>query len=108
MKKLCRSWLLILVYGFSGWQLLANAQSGNWTSQQYFDQRHQTWWVQVSSTVPRVFTVTVNWHGTKGNGRSVKGNFVLVLPAYPGFGAPVTAQKGVPGVSNFAYTIVSN
>jgi hypothetical protein len=36
----------------------------------------------------------------------VKGSFVLLVPAYPGFGAPVTAQKGVPGIHNFGYTIV--
>jgi hypothetical protein len=53
-------------------------------------------------------TLTVNWHGTRGNGRAVKGSLLLVVPAYPSFGARVTAQKGVPGILNFGYTIVSN
>ena len=99
--------ILMVFYGMIGWQLPAIAQTGGWTSQQYFDQRHQAWWVQASSTVPRVLALTVNWHGNRGNGR-VHGSFVLVVPAYPGFGAPVTAHQGVPSVRNFGYTIVSN
>jgi hypothetical protein len=99
--------LLLGIYALIGWQLPAMARGGSWTSQQYFDQRTQGWWVQVSSTIPRSFFLTVNWHGYRGNAR-VKGSFVLLVPAYPGFGAPVTAQKGVPGIQNFGYTIVSN
>jgi hypothetical protein len=99
--------LLLVIYGLIGWQLPAIAQSGGWTSQQYFDQGTQAWWVQVSSTVPRVLTLTVNW-SANGGGIPVTGSFVLLVPAYPGFGAPVTAQGGVPGVSNFRYRIVSN
>ena len=95
------------IYALIGWHLPVMAQNGSWTSQQYFDQRTQAWWVQVSSTIPRSFFLTVNWHGYRGNGR-VKGSFLLLVPAYPGFGAPVTAQKGVPGIQNFGYTIVSN
>jgi hypothetical protein len=53
--------LLLVIYGLIGWQLTAIAQSGGWTSQQYFDQGTQAWWVQVSSTVPQVLTLTVNW-----------------------------------------------
>jgi len=99
--------LLLGIYALIGWHLPVMAQNGSWTSQQYFDQRTQAWWVQVSSTIPRSFFLTVNWHGYRGNGR-VKGSFLLLVPAYPGFGAPVTAQKGVPGIQNFGYTIVSN
>ena len=51
--------LLLVIYGLIGWQLPAIAQSGGWTSQQYFGQRTHAWWVQVSSTVPRVLTLTV-------------------------------------------------
>jgi hypothetical protein len=98
--------LLLVIYGWIGWQLPAIAQSEGWTSQQYFDPGTQAWWVQVSSTVPQVLTLTVNW-SANGDGIPVTGSFVLVVPAYPGFGAPVTAQRGVPGVSNFRYTIVS-
>ena len=100
--------LLLGIYAFIGWQLPAMAQSGSWTSQQYFDQRTQAWWVQVSSTIPRSFFLTVNWHGNRGNGIRVKGSFVLLVPAYPGFGSPVTAQQGVPGIRNFGYTVVPN
>src|SRR3977135_2376146 len=99
--------LLLVIYGLIGWQLPAIAQSGGWTSQQYFDQGTQAWWVQVSSTVPQVLTLAVNW-SANGAGIPVTGSFELVVPAYPGFGAPVTAQRGVPGVSNFRYTIGSN
>jgi hypothetical protein len=99
--------LLLGIYALIGWHLPVMAQNGSWTSQQYFDQRTQAWWVQVGSTIPRSFFLTVNWHGYRGNGR-VKGSFLLLVPAYPGFGAPVTAQKGVPGIQNFGYTIVSN
>ena len=91
-----------------GWHLPAIAQTGEWTHQSYFDQRTQAWWVQVSSTVTRVLTVTVTWHGNRGIGIPVRGRFVLVVPAYLGFGAAVTAEKGVPGVRNFGYTIVSD
>ena len=100
--------LLLAIYVLIGWQLPADAQSGGWTSQQYFDRRTNAWWVQVSSTVPRVLTLTVNWYGNRGYGGQVKGSFLLLVPAYPGFGAPVTAQKGVPGIRNFGYTIVHN
>ncbi|HEX6567484.1 MAG TPA: hypothetical protein VF020_24545 [Chthoniobacterales bacterium] len=100
--------LLLSIYAFIGWQIPAMAQSGSWTSQQYFDQRTQAWWVQVSSTIPRSFFLTVNWHGSRGGGLRVRGRFVLLVPAYPGFGAPVTAQQGVPGIKHFGYTIVSN
>ena len=100
--------LLLGIYAFVGWQLPVMAQSGSWTSQQYFDQRTRAWWVQVSSTIPRSFFLTVNWHGNRGEGLPVKGSFVLLVPPYPGFGAPVTAQRGVPGIKHFGYTIVSN
>jgi len=99
---------LMVVGLLIGWQLPAVAQNGGWTSHQFYDQRYRAWWVQVSSTVPRAFTLTVIWHGNRGAGRGVKGSFVLLVPAYPGFGAPVTAQKGVPGINNFGYTIVPN
>jgi hypothetical protein len=33
---------------------------------------------------------------------------VLFIPAYPGWGAPVTAQQGIPGIRNFGYTIKPN
>lgn len=100
---------IVLVIGvLICWHLPAVAQDGGWTSHQYYDQRHRAWWVQVSSTIPRAFTLTVNWHGTRGYGRGVKGSFVLLVPAYPGFGAPVTAQKGLPGILNFGYTIAPN
>jgi hypothetical protein len=97
---------LLLVIGLLiGWQLPAIAQTGFWTSNQYYDHTYGAWWVQVSSTVPRAFALTVSWHGYRGYGLGVKGSFVLLVPAYPGFGAPVTAQKGVPGIHNFGYTI---
>ena len=99
--------LLLGIYALIGWQLPAIAESGSWTDHLYFDHRTHAWWVQVSSTVPRVLTLTVTWHAQRGNG-GVTGNFVLVVPAYPGFGAAVTAQKGVPGVRHFGYTIVSH
>jgi hypothetical protein len=98
--------ILLVIGVLIGWQLPAIAQSGGWTSHQYYDHRYRAWWVQVSSTVPRAFTLTVNWHGDRGYGVGVKGSFVLLVPAYPGFGAPVTAQKGVPRIHNFGYTIV--
>jgi hypothetical protein len=100
--------ILLVIGVFISWQLAASAQNGGWTSQQYYDSQQRAWWVQVSSTVPRAFTLTVNWHGSRGYGRGVKGSFVLLVPAYPGFGAPVTAQKGVPGVQDFSYTIAPN
>lgn len=100
--------LLLVIYAFTGGQFPAIAQTEGWTSHQYFDSRHKAWWVQVSSTVPRALTLTVNWYGSRGAGRQVRGNFVLLVPAYPGFGAPVTAQRGVPGIKNFGYTIVPN
>jgi hypothetical protein len=100
--------LLLVIGVLIGWQLPAIAQSGFWTSNQYYDHRYGAWWVQISSTVPRAFWLTVNWHGYRGYGQGVKGSFVLLVPAYPGFGAPVTAQKGVPGIHNFGYTIVPN
>jgi hypothetical protein len=100
--------LLLVICVLIVWQLTAIAQSGGWTSHQYYDHRYRAWWVQVSSTVPRAFTLTVNWHGNRGYGVGVKGSFVLLVPAYPGFGAPVTAQKGVPRIHNFGYTIVPN
>jgi hypothetical protein len=100
--------LLLGIYLLIGWHLPANAHTGGWTHQLFFDQRTQAWWVQVSSTVPRVLTVTVTWHGNSGIGTRVRGRFVMVVPAYPGFGAATTAEKGVPGVRNFGYTIVSN
>jgi hypothetical protein len=99
---------LLILAGLIGLQLPVIAQSESWTSHQYFDQRTKAWWVQVSSTVPRVLQVTVTWHGSRGVGRPVKGWFVLLVPAYPGFGAAVTAQKGVPGLKQFAYSAVSN
>jgi hypothetical protein len=69
------------IYALIGWHLPVMAQNGSWTSQQYFDQRTQAWWVQVSSTIPRSFFLTVNWHGYRGNGR-VKGSFLLIkLPS---------------------------
>jgi hypothetical protein len=105
MKTLCRSWLFI--FFLSCWQLPAIAEIGSWTHHLYFDHKTHAWWVQVSSTVPRVLTLTVNWHAQRGHA-GVTGSFVLVVPAYPGFGAPVTAQKGVPRVHNFAYTIASD
>ena len=100
--------LLLVVYAFTSGLLPAIAQTGGWTSHQYFDPRYKAWWVQVSSTVPRAIWLTVKWHGNRGAGRQVRGSFVLVVPAYPGFGAPVTAQQGVPGIHNFGYTIVPN
>ena len=100
--------LLLVMYAFTGGLLPAIAQTGGWTSHQYFDPRYKAWWVQVSSTVPRAIMLTVNWHGNRGVGPQVRGSFVLVVPAYPGFGAPVTAQQGVPGIHNFGYTIVPN
>jgi len=100
--------LLLVLYALTGGLLPAIAQTGGWTSHQYFDSRYKAWWVQVSSTVPRAFTVTVNWYGSRGAGLRVKGSFVLLVPAYPGFGAAVTAEEGVPGVRNFGYTIVSD
>jgi hypothetical protein len=100
--------LLLGIYAFVGWHVPVMAQSGSWTSQQYFDRRSQSWWVQVSSTIPRSFLLTVNWHGDRGRSLPVKGSFVLLVPAYPGFGAPVTAKKGVPGIQNFGYTIAPN
>jgi hypothetical protein len=107
--RLAHSVKLLLVIGvLIGWELPAIAQGGGWTSHQYYDHRYRAWWVQVSSTVPRAFTLTVNWRGSRGYDRGVKGSFVLLVPAYPGFGAPVTAQKGVPGIRNFGYTIVPN
>jgi hypothetical protein len=89
-------------------QLAAIAETPGWTSHQYYDPRYKAWWVQVSSTLPRSFIVTVNWHGNRGYGGAVRGSFALLVPAYPGFGAPVTAQKGIPGVHHFGYTIVPN
>jgi hypothetical protein len=100
--------LLLGIYLLIGWHLPAKAHTGGWTHQSFFDQRTQAWWVQVSSTVPRVLTVTITWHGNSGIGTRVRGRFVMVVPAYPGFGAATTAEKGVPGVRNFGYTIVSN
>jgi hypothetical protein len=100
--------LLLGIYLVIGWQLSAIAQTREWTHQLFFDQRTQAWWVQVSSTLPRVLTVTITWHGNSRIGIPVRGRFLLVVPAYPGFGAAVTAEKGVPGVRNFGYTIVSN
>jgi hypothetical protein len=100
--------LLLGIYLLIGWHLPASAQTGEWTHQLFFDQRTQAWWVQVSSTVPRVLTLTVTWHGNSGIGTRMRGTFVLVVRAYPGFGAAVTAEQGVPGVRNFGYTIVSN
>jgi hypothetical protein len=98
-----------LVVGLSlCWQFAGLAQNPGWTSHQYYDPRYKAWWVQVSSTMPRSFTVTVYWHGTRGYGGGVRGTFVMLVPAYPGFGAPVTAQKGTPGVHNFSYTIAAN
>jgi hypothetical protein len=100
--------LLLVGCALIGWQWPVIAQTGGWTSHQYYDHRYRAWWVQVSSTLPRSFLLTVNWHGNRGRGRGVKGTFVLLVPAYPGFGAPVTAQKGVPGIHNFGYTILPN
>ena len=102
--------VLLGIYVLIGWHPPpAIAQTGDWTHQSFFDQRTQAWWVQVSSTVPRGLIVTVNWRGNSGSlGIPAQGRFVLVVRAYPGFGAPVTAEKGVPGVRNFRYTIVSN
>ena len=100
--------LFLVIYGLTAGQLPAIAQAGGWTSHQYFDPRYKAWWVQVSSTVPRALTLTVNWFGSRGAGLRVKGSFVLLVPAYPGFGAPVTAQQGVPGIQHFGYTIVPN
>ena len=60
----CVNLKLLLVIGvLIGWQLTAIAQSGGWTSHQYYDHRYRAWWVQVSSTVPRAFTLTVNCSG---------------------------------------------
>jgi hypothetical protein len=100
--------LLLVVCALIGWQWPVIAQSGGWTSHQYYDHKYRSWWVQVSSTIPRSFLLTVSWHGNRRPGRGVKGSFVLLVPAYPGFGAPVTAQKGVPGILNFGYTIAPN
>jgi hypothetical protein len=100
--------LILGIYLLIGWHLPAIAQTGEWTHQLFFDQRTQAWWVQVNSTVPRVLTVTVTWHGNSEMGITVGGSFVLVVPAYPGFGAAVTAEEGVPGVRTFTYTIVSD
>lgn len=100
--------LLLVIYVLIRWQVPAVAQGGGWTSHLYFDKRTNAWWVQVSSTVPSVLNLTVNWHGTRGYGRGVRGSFLLLVPAYPGFGAPVTAQQGIPGVHHFGYTIVPN
>jgi hypothetical protein len=100
--------ILLVVGVLICWQLAAIAQIPGWTSQQYYDARHKAWWVQVSSTLPRSFFMTVNWHGKAGYGGAVRGTFVLLVPAYPGFGTPVTAQRGIPGVHNFGYTIVPN
>ena len=100
--------VLLGIYLLIGWHLPAFGQTGEWTHQLFFDQRTQAWWVQVSSTVPRVLTVTVTWHGNSGIGTRVRGRFVMVVPAYLGFGAAVTAEEGVPGVRTFTYTIVSD
>ena len=100
--------LLLVIYVLTVGLLPAIAQAGGWTSHQYFDPRYKAWWVQVSSTIPRTFTLTVNWHGSRRAGMQVRGSFILLVPAYPGFGAPVTAQQGVPGIQNFGYTIAPN
>ncbi|MFY9986553.1 MAG: hypothetical protein WAK31_17450 [Chthoniobacterales bacterium] len=83
--------ILLVVGVLICWQLAAIAQAPGWTSQQYYDARHKAWWVQVSSTLPQSFTMTVTWHGNRGYGGAVRGTFVLLVPPYPGFGAPVTA-----------------
>jgi len=66
------------------------------------------WWVQVSSTVPQVLTLTVNW-SANGSGIPVTGSFALVVPR------PIRAlelqslrREAYRGVSNFRYRIVSN
>src|SRR5258708_35705223 len=73
--------LLLVIGVLIGWQLPAIAQSGFWTSNQYYDHGYGAWWVQGSSTVPRAFARTVNWYGYRGEGVGVQESLGLLAPA---------------------------
>jgi hypothetical protein len=103
-----------LIIGRAGASAEVGAVANETSShRKYFDNVALRWVVVVTSTYRRRLTCTVEWNGISARNDStalgtVRGTFIIAVPAYSGSGPAVVTRGGVRDVGNFEYSATCN
>ena len=92
---------------------LAQHNGDGWTSTSAWDARSESTIIEITSLNTHMLTCAITWQGTwvgpSGAGYpsgNLKGTFTLTVPAWPGRGAGIVAQRSNHWVSDVSYQAV--